>query len=65
MANPTAPHPDFPDDPRLHFSKETNTWRYEADDGTEMEWDTTKSGWVPVVRSGGQVAFTETHSQSS
>ena len=39
----------FADDPRLHFSKETNTWRYEADDGSEMEWDTSKNGWVPVV----------------
>jgi HIV Tat-specific factor 1 len=42
--------PDFANDPRLHFSKETNTWRYEADDGTEKEWDTSKSIWVPVVR---------------
>jgi HIV Tat-specific factor 1 len=58
MANPSstpAPPsssipPDFANDPRLHFSRETNSWRFEDDDGTEMEWDVTKKAWVPVVR---------------
>ena len=36
-------------DPRVYFSKESETWRYEADDGEEMEYDVAKGAWVPVV----------------
>jgi HIV Tat-specific factor 1 len=39
----------FASDPRVYFSKETETWRFENDDGDEMEYDTTKGVWVPVV----------------
>ncbi|ESK85212.1 splicing factor u2af-associated protein 2 [Moniliophthora roreri MCA 2997] len=36
-------------DPRVYFSKESGTWRYEEDDDTEMEYDTAKAKWVPLV----------------
>jgi hypothetical protein len=39
----------FGADERMYFSKESGTWRFEADDGVEMEYDTSKSAWVPVV----------------
>ena len=39
----------FEADERVHFSRETGTWRFEQDDGTELEYDTAKSQWVPVV----------------
>lgn len=39
----------FADDDRVHFSKETGTWRFEQEDGAELEYDTTKSQWLPVV----------------
>lgn len=39
----------FADDDRVHFSKETGTWRFEQEDGSEFEYDTIKSQWVPVV----------------
>ncbi|TFK75460.1 hypothetical protein BDN72DRAFT_832339 [Pluteus cervinus] len=39
----------FADDPRIYFDKETETWRYEQDDGTEMEYDGAKGTWVPLL----------------
>ncbi|KAB5592594.1 Splicing factor U2AF-associated protein 2 [Ceratobasidium theobromae] len=39
----------FSSDPRIHFSKETGAWHFEADDGREMQWDATKNVWVEVV----------------
>lgn len=39
----------FEDDDRVYFYKETGTWRYEADDGAEMEYDAAKGVWLPVV----------------
>ena len=39
----------FASDDRIHFSKATGTWRFESDDGTEMEWDASKGAWVPLV----------------
>ncbi|CUA66762.1 Splicing factor U2AF-associated protein 2 [Rhizoctonia solani] len=39
----------FASDPRIHFSKETGAWHYEADDGREMQWDANKNVWVEVV----------------
>ncbi|KAL4074048.1 hypothetical protein V8B97DRAFT_1865601 [Scleroderma yunnanense] len=39
----------FADDERIHFSKETETWRLEQEDGTELEYDAAKGTWVPVV----------------
>jgi HIV Tat-specific factor 1 len=37
-------------DERIYFSRETGTWRFEDDDGNEMEYDTAKNTWVQVVR---------------
>ncbi|KAH7339690.1 hypothetical protein B0J17DRAFT_570229 [Rhizoctonia solani] len=39
----------FASDPRIHFSKETGAWHFEADDGKEMRWDASKNVWVEVV----------------
>ena len=39
----------FASDDRIHFSKATGTWQFEGEDGTEMEWDTSKGAWVPLV----------------
>ncbi|CAE7204920.1 unnamed protein product [Rhizoctonia solani] len=39
----------FASDPRIHFSKETGAWHFEADDGKEMQWDAAKNVWVEVV----------------
>ena len=39
----------FADDDRIHFDKTSGTWRYEDDDGNEMEYDATKGAWAPVV----------------
>ncbi|KAL0956589.1 hypothetical protein HGRIS_002727 [Hohenbuehelia grisea] len=39
----------FADDPRVYFDKASKTWRYEADDGSEQEYDASKGAWVPVV----------------
>lgn len=33
----------------VFLSTETHTWRYEEDDGTEMEYNTAKGGWLPVI----------------
>ena len=29
----------FADDPRVHFDKQSGTWKFEDDDGNEMEYD--------------------------
>ena len=39
----------FAEDPRIHFDRQSGTWRFEDDDGNEMEYDATKGAWVPVV----------------
>ncbi|KAF8658269.1 hypothetical protein AX16_002045 [Volvariella volvacea WC 439] len=39
----------FADDPRIYFNKSSGTWRFEADDGTEMEYDDAKGSWMPLV----------------
>ncbi|KAJ2922717.1 hypothetical protein H1R20_g14345, partial [Candolleomyces eurysporus] len=39
----------FADDPRVYFNKSTNTWRLEQDDETELEYDSVKGAWVPVL----------------
>ncbi|KDQ57613.1 hypothetical protein JAAARDRAFT_35306 [Jaapia argillacea MUCL 33604] len=39
----------FNADPNTYYDRETGTWRYENEDGTEMEWDITKNSWKPVV----------------
>jgi HIV Tat-specific factor 1 len=44
---PTAAPPGA--DERMYFSREAGTWRFEDDDGNEMEYDASKAAWVPVV----------------
>ncbi len=39
----------FAADDRIHFDRTTGTWRLEDDDGNELEYDTAKGVWVPVV----------------
>ncbi|KAJ6499309.1 hypothetical protein C8R45DRAFT_821272 [Mycena sanguinolenta] len=39
----------FANDDRIYLEKTTNTWRYEEEDGTEMEYDAAKGTWVPLV----------------
>ncbi|PFH51475.1 hypothetical protein AMATHDRAFT_142285 [Amanita thiersii Skay4041] len=39
----------FANDPRVYLSKTTNTWRYETEDGVEMEYDASKGSWVAIL----------------
>ncbi|KAF8345816.1 hypothetical protein F5887DRAFT_137416 [Amanita rubescens] len=39
----------FADDPRIFLSKITNTWHFEDDDGTEMEFNADKGAWLPAL----------------
>ncbi|KII92399.1 hypothetical protein PLICRDRAFT_103638 [Plicaturopsis crispa FD-325 SS-3] len=39
----------FAEDPRIHFSKTSGTWRLENDDGSELEYDAIKGTWVALV----------------
>ncbi|KAJ7497288.1 hypothetical protein FB451DRAFT_223793 [Mycena latifolia] len=39
----------FANDERIYLEKTTNTWRYEEEDGTEMEYDAVKGSWIPLV----------------
>ncbi|CAK5265610.1 unnamed protein product [Mycena citricolor] len=39
----------FASDERIYLEKSTNTWRYEETDGTEMEYDTVKGKWFPLL----------------
>lgn len=39
----------FADDPRIHFDTQAQSWRFEDDDGNELEFDAAKGAWVPVV----------------
>ena len=40
----------FETDPRIHFDRQSGTWRLEDDNGDELEYDAAKGKWVPVVR---------------
>lgn len=40
----------FADDDRIHFDRTAGTWRYEDEEGNEMEYDATKGAWAPLVR---------------
>lgn len=40
----------FSKDPRVYFSRETNSWRIEDDEGSELEFEPSKGVWVAVVR---------------
>ncbi|OBZ68180.1 Splicing factor U2AF-associated protein 2 [Grifola frondosa] len=39
----------FADDPRVHFDRTVGTWRFENEDGSELEYDAVKGAWVPVL----------------
>ncbi|SCZ90008.1 BZ3500_MvSof-1268-A1-R1_Chr1-3g01720 [Microbotryum saponariae] len=45
--NTAAATNSFASDPRVHFSLADQKWVFEADDGSEMEWDTARGAWVP------------------
>ncbi|SCV68226.1 BQ2448_347 [Microbotryum intermedium] len=40
----------FASDPRVHFSLADQKWVFEADDGSEMEWDAARNAWVPILQ---------------
>ncbi|KAG1900612.1 uncharacterized protein F5891DRAFT_1032850 [Suillus fuscotomentosus] len=48
-ASASAQAAAFANDDRIHFSRETGTWRLENEDGTELEFDSAKGVWVPVL----------------
>ena len=48
-STPEAQAAAFAEDPRVHFDTVSGTWRFEDDNGDEMEYDTAKGAWVPVV----------------
>ena len=39
----------FAEDPRIHFDRQSGTWRIEDDNGDELEYDPVKGTWIPVV----------------
>ncbi|RPD78047.1 hypothetical protein L226DRAFT_531432 [Lentinus tigrinus ALCF2SS1-7] len=39
----------FANDPRVHFDRQAGAWRFEQDDGTELEYDAGKGAWLPVL----------------
>ncbi|KDQ27602.1 hypothetical protein PLEOSDRAFT_51142 [Pleurotus ostreatus PC15] len=39
----------FADDPRIYYDKESGSWKFEGDDGTEMEYDGVKGKWVSIL----------------
>jgi HIV Tat-specific factor 1 len=49
-STPEAQAALFAADPRIHYSRETGTWRLENEDGSELEYDATKGTWVALVR---------------
>jgi HIV Tat-specific factor 1 len=46
----------------VYFNKETNTWRLEQDDDSELEYDAAKGLWLPVVRTYPSHMLFESHS---
>ncbi len=40
----------FADWIRIYYDKESGSWKFEGDDGTEMEYDGVKGKWVSIVR---------------
>ena len=39
----------FTADPRIHYSRESGTWRLENEDGSELEYVAAKGTWVSLV----------------
>lgn len=60
-STPSAPTGDFASDPRIHFDQQSGKWAFEADDGTEMEWDLHRGAWVPVVSLTGTLFLSARH----
>jgi HIV Tat-specific factor 1 len=48
-STPEAQAALFAADPRIHYSRETGTWRLENEDGSELEYDATKGTWIALV----------------
>lgn len=46
----------FADDPHISFDKEVGKWRYEADDGKELEYDMSSGAWIPLVSMAGSTS---------
>lgn len=34
---------------RIYYSKTSNAWHFEQDDGSELAYDAAKNAWVPLV----------------
>lgn len=49
-STPEAQAALFASDPRIHYSRESGTWRLEDEDGSELEYDAAKGTWVALVR---------------
>lgn len=47
-AGPAGPS-SFEADPRVHYNTVSGKWTFEADDGSELEWEVARGVWVPVV----------------
>lgn len=39
----------FADDPHVHFDRQAGAWRFEDDDGNELEYDAAKGAWVSLL----------------
>ncbi|KAF7985034.1 hypothetical protein HWV62_8861 [Athelia sp. TMB] len=48
-STPEALAAAFEADPRIHYSRESGTWRLENDDGSELEYDPAKGLWIALV----------------
>ena len=50
-AGPGLGPSSFEADPRVHFNTVSGKWTFEADNGSELEWEVGRGVWVPVVSS--------------
>ncbi|KAL8292020.1 hypothetical protein RQP46_001486 [Phenoliferia psychrophenolica] len=48
-AGPGAGPSSFEADPRVHFNTVSGKWTFEADNGSELEWEVGRGVWVPVL----------------
>jgi hypothetical protein len=51
-STPEAQAALFASDSRIHYSRESGTWRLENEDGSELEYDVAKGTWVALVGTG-------------
>lgn len=49
LAGSNSTSASFAEDSHVSFDQETGKWRYEADDGKELEYDVIAQAWVPIV----------------